>query len=254
MIAPAEKLEIATPERVAMELPLAGVGSRALAYLIDAGAMFVTWVVAYFVLSLIVSDVLGLFQSLSGLAQSLLAIGLFAAQWVYWTACEALWGGRTLGKRAVGIRVSRQDGEAPGVFECAVRNLCRVLDFLPVFYCAGVIAALLGRRHQRLGDLLAGTVLVREEAVDLSRYAPGAEAGPAPSPAARAHAALTPAETELVLAFLDRAPSLEPAARARLTGKMVERFLAHRPPEERARLGASFQLAELDLRRRAQGA
>src|SRR5688572_12160642 len=110
-----------------MELPLAGVGSRAMAYLIDVGAMFVTWVVAYFVLSLVVSDVLGLFQSLSGLAQSLLAVAVFAAQWVYWTACEALWGGRTLGKRAVGIRVARQDGGAPGLWESAVRNLCRVV-------------------------------------------------------------------------------------------------------------------------------
>lgn len=236
-----------------MELPLAGVGSRAMAYLIDVGAMFVTWVVAYFVLSLVVSDVLGLFQSLSGLAQSLLAVAVFAAQWVYWTACETLWGGRTLGKRAVGIRVSRQDGGAPGLWESAVRNLCRVVDFLPVLYCTGVVVALLGRRHQRLGDLLAGTVLVREEAVDLARYAPAA-ASSDPRPAPAVHAALTAAEAELILTFLERAPSLDPAARDRLTGRMVERFLAHRPPEERARMGASFPLAEPDLRRRAQGA
>src|SRR5262249_20849585 len=142
--------------------PLAGIGTRALAYLVDTAAMFAVWVVAYFSLSLLVSDVLGFFQSFSGVAQALLVAGAVFMAWIYWTACEVSFGGQTLGKRALRIRVARADGSAPGLLESAVRNLCRAIDFLPVLYFLGLMTALVSARGQRLGDLLAGTVLVRD--------------------------------------------------------------------------------------------
>jgi len=241
-----DRLDVATPERVALDLPLAGIGTRALAYLVDAAALFAAWVVAYFVLSLLVSDVLGFFQAFSGVAQALLVAGLFLAQWVYWTACEVAFGGKTLGKRALKIRVARADGSAPGVLESAVRNLCRAVDFLPALYFLGLMTALVSGRSQRLGDLLAGTVLVRDAAVALPRYealAPAPQAAPGPP--------LSPRQVELVLSFLERAQGFDPEARRRLGRLMVDRFGAHLPEAERAPLYASPAAAEDFLRRRA---
>jgi len=226
-----DRLDVATPERVSLDLPLAGIGTRALAYLVDAAALFATWVVAYFVLSLLVSDVLGFFQAFSGLAQALLVGGVFLAQWVYWTACEVMFGGKTLGKRALRIRVARSDGSPPGVLESAVRNLCRAIDFLPALYFLGLMTALVGGRSQRLGDLLAGTVLVRDGEVALPRYelpAPDA-AGPP----------LSPRQADLVRAFLERAPHFDPAARHRLGRRILDRFGARLPEADRAALAAA---------------
>jgi uncharacterized RDD family membrane protein YckC len=224
-------LDVATPERVALDLPLAGIGTRALAYLVDAAALFAAWVVAYFALSLLVSDVLGFFQAFSGVARAVLVAGVFFAQWVYWTACEVMFGGKTLGKRALRIRVARLDGSPPGVLESAVRNLCRAVDFLPALYFLGLMTALVGGRSQRLGDLLAGTVLVRDGKVALPRYElPAAEAAGPP---------LSPRQADLVRAFLQRAPTFDPDARRRLGRQILDRFGARLPEADRAALAAA---------------
>jgi uncharacterized RDD family membrane protein YckC len=225
-----ERLDVATPERVALDLPLAGIGTRALAYLVDAAALFSAWVVAYFALSLLVSDVLGFFQGFSGLAQALLVGGAFMAQWVYWTACEVMFGGKTLGKRVLRIRVARSDGSPPGVLESAVRNLCRAVDFLPALYFLGLMTALVSGRSQRLGDLLAGTVLVRDGQVALPRYElpPAGAAGPP----------LSPRQADLVRAFLQRAPGFDPEARRRLGRQIMDRFGARLPEAEQAAVAA----------------
>src|SRR5688572_21665621 len=91
-------LDVATPERVALTLPVAGIGYRCLAWLVDATILFFFWVTAYFVFSVMVSDMLGLFQGLSGIAQTLLAVGIFATQWMYWTLSEVFLHGQTPGK------------------------------------------------------------------------------------------------------------------------------------------------------------
>jgi uncharacterized RDD family membrane protein YckC len=240
----ADALEIATPERVSVDLPLAGIGYRTLAYLIDAGVLFAAWVVLYFVLTLVQTDVLASFQALSGVAQTLMGVGIFAGQWVYWTACEVLWGGRSVGKRALRIRVVRTDGTEVGVLESAVRNLLRAVDFLPAAYAGGVLTVLLTRRHQRLGDLVAGTVLVRDEQVDLDRYAaPARTAGGAPLP----HA-----DVELILGYLERAPSLAVEAREKLAWALVDRFGRGLDEAGRAQIKSSVASAEAYLAGRAR--
>jgi uncharacterized RDD family membrane protein YckC len=228
-----DRLDVATPERVALDLPLAGIGTRALAYLVDAAALFSVWVVAYFLLSLLVSDVLGFFQGFSGLAQALLVGGAFFAQWIYWTACEVAFGGKTLGKRALRIRVARADGSPPGVLESAVRNFCRAIDFLPALYFVGLMTALVSGRSQRLGDLLAGTVLVRDAEVALPRYE-------APAPQNSAGPPLSPRQVDLVRAFLERAPTFDPEARRRLGRRMMDRFGPRLSEAERAALSATL--------------
>ncbi|MGE6763762.1 RDD family protein [Corallococcus interemptor] len=254
--APAPHVDVATPERVALSLPVAGIGYRCLAWLVDASLLFFFWVALYFVVTLLVSDVLGAFQALSGLTQTLLAVGLFATQWLYWTLAEVFFHGQTPGKRALRIRVVREDGSPVGFFESAVRNLCRAVDFLPVLYATGCITMLLDSRHRRLGDLLAGTVLVREEAIDLDKYTQGSapDAPPPPVGDPGVQRPLGAEDVELVLAFLARAPGLEPDVRRRLGARLVDRVGASLTDEERARVLQSQEATEAFLRTRAKAA
>jgi uncharacterized RDD family membrane protein YckC len=242
-------LDVATPERVALSLPVAGIGYRCLAYLVDVFLLFLFWAVAYFTFTLVVEDMLGFIQGLSGLTQTLLVVGLFATQWLYWTSCEVLMGGQTPGKRLIGIRVVRVDGSPVGVLESAVRNLVRVVDFIPGLYALGCLSMLLTRQHRRLGDLLAGTLLVREERFDLDKYTAPAEALAAPTTPGAVR--LTPEDVELILGFLTRAPHLEPAARTRLGTRLVERY-GGLSEAERATVLASAQATESFLRARVQ--
>lgn len=215
---------VATPERVGLSLPVAGIGSRTAAYGVDAALLLFFWISVYFVFSL-AADVLDAVRGLSGLMQTLLVLTLFASHWGYWTVCEVLWNGQSPGKRFVGIRVVRDDGSPVGFFESAVRNLLRVVDFLPALYGVGIVTMLSTRDGRRLGDLAAGTLLIREERFDLDRYTTRPESSAGTGAAANA-VTLSTADTELILAFLERAPGLEPAARSRLAESLVRRFSA----------------------------
>jgi uncharacterized RDD family membrane protein YckC len=221
----AQKLSLATPERALLSLPIAGIGSRTLAYLIDVLILALAWSVAIIAFS-VFAPLIDVWGELSAIARVLALVGVFFAQWGYWTVAEVLWKGQTPGKRLIGIRVVRQDGSPVGVFESAVRNLIRIVDFLPGFYPVGLITMLIDKQNRRLGDLAAGTVLVRVEKVDLSRYAtsvPAASAGP-----------ISAQETEVITDFLARVEVLEPEARARLSGMMAAKFLSHLSEAERA--------------------
>ncbi len=239
-------LAVSGLERVQVSLPVAGVGYRTLAYLIDALLLFLGWTAGYFVLSLLVSDLLGLFQGLSAVVQAVALIALFATQWLYWICCEALWRGQTVGKRLLGIRVVRLDGSPVTAYESAVRNLLRVVDFLPALYGVGVLSMLVTEQHRRLGDLVAGTLLIREERINLERYTVPAAGDIAPVPGG----ALPAAELELLLAFLERAPTLAPGARESLTRAFLDRYAAHLAEPERASAAAHPAQAEALLRAR----
>jgi uncharacterized membrane protein SpoIIM required for sporulation/uncharacterized RDD family membrane protein YckC len=206
---------VATPERVSVELPVAGIGFRALAYGIDLAVLFGSAIVLYFLYTLAGPSALDVFNALSGLERAAGLLLFFATIWGYWTGLEVLWRGQTLGKRLMRIRVVRADGSPVGPFESATRNLLRLIDFLPSCYPVGVITMLVDRRHRRLGDIVAGTILVREEDFDLSRYE-------------RTHTAtaraLPAAELELVSGFLSRMPSLDGDARLKLGRQLCEKF------------------------------
>jgi hypothetical protein len=162
---------------------------------------------------------------------------------------EVFFHGQTVGKRVLGIRVVRMDGSPVGLFESAVRNLCRAVDFLPMLYAAGCISMLLTRQHRRLGDLLAGTLLVREERIDLDKYT--ATSATTAEPLQGATRALTPGEVELVLAFLARAGGLAPQVRQRMGEKLVDR-VGGLSGDERAAVLASPERTEAFLRARAR--
>ena len=157
-----DQLNIDTPEQVELEFAVAGIGSRFVAVLLDhlvqLGILF---------LLLFASAVLfgALANRTSTMGKWLIAIFIatdFLVIWGYFTLCEAFWNGQTLGKRVMKLRVIKDSGRQITFFEALSRNLLRFVDYLPALYLVGVITMLCTKRHQRLGDLAAGTIVVHE--------------------------------------------------------------------------------------------
>jgi uncharacterized RDD family membrane protein YckC len=210
------KVTVTTPERVGVDLPLAGIGFRGMAYLIDAALLLLVAMAIYFVYSFFGPTLQDLYAEMSSLARALGLVLLFLALWGYWTIMEVLWHGQTVGKRLVGIRVVRSDGAPVTAVESALRNLLRLVDFFPACYPVGLITMLVDRQHRRLGDLVAGTVLIREEAFDLSRYEKVVHAP--------AGLALLPEEIELLTGYLSRVDALDADARLRIGRRLARRL------------------------------
>ena len=158
---------IETPENVRLTFRLAGPGTRLGAYLIDLLIRFaVVWGMS------IVIGITAPFLMSSGLSIGLMLLGLFLIEWFYGCVFEGFWSGRTPGKYVMGLRVIKDGGYPISFFDAVLRNLLRAADALPLFYGAGLIAMLATRRMQRLGDVLAGTIVVREQREHLRRELP----------------------------------------------------------------------------------
>jgi uncharacterized RDD family membrane protein YckC len=164
-----DQLSIRTPELVAIEFPLAGIGSRFVALLVDyllqgAAVLVLILVFVLFFAGTAGSRSSGVAAAGTNLSEKwgiAIAIALpFLFQWGYFTLFEAIWHGQTPGKRLMRIRVIQQTGRPIGLFESMGRNLLRAIDMLPTFYVFGVITMFLTKRQQRLGDLVAGTLVV----------------------------------------------------------------------------------------------
>ena len=203
-------------------MPLAGIGSRFIALLVD----YLIWSAALLVLGLLAAFLLPGIEAFSKLsAQWAVAIVIFIIfffNWGYFTLFEAFWNGRTPGKRVARIRVIQRSGRAIGLFESMARNFVRFIDQIPFFYAVGVIAIFVTRQHQRLGDLAAGTLVVRDRALEepawgdagartftAQIFAPNAPA-PAPEPhnayslPATGIARLSPTDLEVLEEFFSR--------------------------------------------------
>jgi uncharacterized RDD family membrane protein YckC len=164
--ADSDQLNIDTPELVSIEMPLAGIGSRFIALLVDyliliPGGLLLDWLFSR------ISDAVGAFSMRSAQwAFGLYTLLTFLIQWGYFTLFEAFWNGRTPGKRVARIRVIQRSGRAIGFIESLARNLVRVVDQFPFIYAVGAIAMFATRQHQRLGDLAAGTLVVRDREIE----------------------------------------------------------------------------------------
>ena len=208
-----DRITIATPEGVAIEMVLAGLGSRFLARLLDS--------VIQLLIIIALAVVLGVTGS-SGIAIAVFVIMVFLVVFAYDVVLETLNNGRTVGKMAAGIRVVGLMGEPVRFVTSSVRNIARIADFLPVFYLVGTISIVATGHDQRLGDLAAGTVVVRD------RF-PGLAQLPAPitvTPAAVATwdvSAVRPDEVQAIRQFLDRRLSLRWPARSYFALDLVNR-------------------------------
>lgn len=193
---------VETPEGVELHLRPAGPVVRGLALLVD---QVVIW--AGLILSL-----LGLVW-LGEAGLGLFAILLFLGQWLYPVLFEVLGSGRTLGKRLLKLRVLRQDGVPVGWGPSLLRNLVRIVDALPFGYTVGLVAVLLTRDFQRVGDLVAGTVVVHDPEPHRPRPLPEVPAVAPPQ-------VLTVEEQACLLAFGERSPALT-SARAEELGDLL---------------------------------
>jgi uncharacterized membrane protein SpoIIM required for sporulation/uncharacterized RDD family membrane protein YckC len=159
------RVEIETPELVTLQFSVAGLGSRGAAALIDG------LIVLVLLAAVSAVGIAALFAFGRGAGPWLLALLLlaqFAVVWGYYVLFEWLRDGQTPGKRWLGLRVVQDGGFSVGFSHAAVRNLLRLVDAQPGFvYAVGMIAALVSRRGKRLGDLVAGTIVVRERTATL---------------------------------------------------------------------------------------
>lgn len=146
---------IRTPENVTFEFELAGTASRALAWGIDVLVMGALILAATQLLT-------PLAAVLGEMASALIYIVAFVVQWWYATILEWWWGGQTIGKRIVGLRALSDRGVRMSFVQATIRNLVRIADLLPALYLTGGLSALLDPHHRRLGDIAAGTIVVRE--------------------------------------------------------------------------------------------
>ena len=167
MTAPeANQIEIQTGDGVTFSLPLAGPVSRFLALAVDWSVVTGgIWVLArgFSFVPRLSEDV----------RSAVLVIAYFGLSIGYPLALEWLWGGRTLGKRVVGLRVADATGLRLTFPQVLVRNLLRSADALPIFYLVGGIAMISGRRMQRLGDVAAGTIVLRTRETPLPQLPHG---------------------------------------------------------------------------------
>src|SRR5579864_9601565 len=140
---------------------LAGIGSRFMAAFLDILIELVVYL-ALFLLTLLWWSSGWLTGNRSIWWQALISLVAFCLNWGYYAVFEAIWQGQTPGKRWAGIRVIKDSGRPINVFEAITRNVMRVLDWLPGMYAAGVCVMLLNKKHRRLGDFVAGTLVVHE--------------------------------------------------------------------------------------------
>lgn len=239
-----------TPESVDLLHTPAGAGSRFAAALIDtliqgaaAGGLLAVGGLTVWLSAEVRAIRVGSFSFMGLLLLLAAAVGL-----LFKLFFELVWRGQTPGKRALGLRVLRADGLPADYVQLTLRNLLRVVDVLPFFYAAGVLAVLLTPRGQRLGDLVAGTIVVRQQAVGLPALPPaGAEGGSASR--LRQHAVrLAEAEMEPVRAFWARRQDLAPAARARLATGLAAALAARMGWPEPVSDPEAFLAALLRLR------
>jgi uncharacterized RDD family membrane protein YckC len=157
-----------TPESVELEFTLAGLGNRGLAALIDYALWSLTVSILLAILSQadwLISLVFGWLGDTEGIElwfTALLILISFVVYVGYYVLFETLWRGQTPGKRFVKIRAIRDDGRPVGLIQATLRSLLRPIDELPPFYL-GAFFIFLGKREKRLGDLLAGTIVIQDE-------------------------------------------------------------------------------------------
>src|SRR5882762_7690278 len=161
-----DELVIETPERVELHYVLANIGNRFLAAGIDHLIQTVAIVIIFLLAGALSSW--QFFSSMNVWTAALTVLAIFAIYWGYFVAFETLWSGQTPGKRIMRLRVVREDGRPVRFFEVFVRNLLRLaIDFQPFpSYAIGVVSIIFSARSKRVGDFVAGTVVVKERATE----------------------------------------------------------------------------------------
>jgi uncharacterized RDD family membrane protein YckC len=217
-----DNLVIDTPEQIPLEFPLAGIGSRFLALAVDTLIQSAAAVVLVSV-AMIIGGATQKIQTRGTWVLAIVLILLFIVHFGYFAIFETVWNGQTPGKRATHLRVIQDSGRPITVYEAVARNLLRIIDSLPGLYGVAIISALLSGKSKRLGDYVAGTVVVHEKPATLETAVRWETAAP---PGSLKHdvSRLAPGEFKLIEAFLLRRNQLSADVRAQTARKILERL------------------------------
>jgi uncharacterized RDD family membrane protein YckC len=229
-----DRLRIATPEGVTVDLVLAGIGSRFAASLVDLVLKALLIAAVWIGLALLLGNDLGL---------ALASILTFLVYFGYDVAFEVLGGGRTPGKRIARLRVLRDDGRPVELLSSCIRNVIRLVEGLPLLYLPAMVSIFVTAHNQRIGDLAARTIVVRDPAkatndAELRRAAAAPPPGPLPDqfaggwamPAGAATprengaldvSAISPEDLAAIRSFLDRRADLPAGPRGDIARRIA---------------------------------
>jgi uncharacterized RDD family membrane protein YckC len=252
---PDETLTIETPEHVELQFALATIGNRFLACAIDHFLQVAAIVGSYALLYQLSAGVRRVGeQALGGVEEgslwvlALATLAVFALVFGYFVFFETIWSGQTPGKRWLKLRVIKDDGRPINFFAALTRNLLRGADLMPMaiifpFYSVGIISVFASARSKRLGDFVAGTVVVKERAAEAPSFDEVFEGEEIDSALRRVAPAcdfrgdvraLEPGEIEVVEAFLRRRYDLADHPRQwlawRIALPLLEKIRPHYDP------------------------
>jgi uncharacterized RDD family membrane protein YckC len=228
---------------VRLQYDVAGIGTRSAAALIDTAiqaivgiALTVLITLAFSLIPFAREAVQGPFLAGVGIGLLILeTVGTFLVVWGYYLFFELAWSGQTPGKRSVGIRVIRQNGYPIRPWDAVVRNLVRIIDGPPFGAALGLLVMLLNAQSRRLGDLAAGTIVIREAKPQILSSLTAADEGRTrqeqstpptdqPSRPAAGLPTLRAQDATLVRDFLVRRHNMETQARASLAHRLAARL------------------------------
>ncbi len=241
-------LDVETPEQIEFSYSIAGIGSRGAAAALDA----IICVISLIVFALVTVFAVGFFglkgksdivPPSAGWIFAAYVIAQFVVLWGYYVLFEGLWDGQTPGKRLMQLRVVRDGGYSVSFEASAVRNLLRVVDAMPIpLYLIGIVAAMLNRSRKRIGDLVAGTIVIKEGRAEskperklLHKQAQTkvsqsrATATSATTQAATLTAQLSDDEYAVLELYMLRRQTLDPDRRRTLAAQLTERFTKYLP-------------------------
>ncbi len=248
-------LDVETPEQIALSYSIAGIGSRGTAAAIDAAISIGT----LFVLALI----LGVAAAYTGLRvgrinpsaawiEAVYVIAVFVVNWGYYVIFEGIWDGQTPGKRIMKLRVVRDGGFSITFGASAIRNLLRVVDAIGL-YLVGIVVALTNSSRKRLGDIVAGTFVVKEEKVGIFGSAPKATRA-TPEHARVLFSRLSDEEYSVLERYMERRTTLEVSHRDAIVAQLAARFAGYLPPSaEMSSRAALVRLYEAERDARGRG-
>jgi uncharacterized RDD family membrane protein YckC len=227
-------LEVRTPESIAFSYDLAGVGSRFLALAIDFTIQIVAVILIFWALVALSGHVrpgsIVLARTdrvIYNLAIAFIVAVVFLIFFGYFIAFETLWNGQTPGKRLLGIRVVRDGGYPVDFMASLIRNLIRVGEMALGFYAISAVVAVLSPLNKRIGDIAAGTIVIRESRME----SPEQMLREVAEPVYAATAYVSGEERSLIRRFLERRHDLVAARRVSLAHQLADRVRPRVPTD-----------------------
>lgn len=243
-------LDVETPEQIALSYSIAGIGSRGAAAAIDTLITFAMLVGMTAVLLIAAGHVDAKTTKAPPSSSWVLAfyfIAQFVVMWGYYVIFEGVWDGQTPGKRIMKLRVVRDGGFSVTFGASAVRNLLRVVDAFGV-YLVAIVVALMNTSRKRLGDIVAGTFVVKEERVQVRSISQQA----IPEQHRAMITRLTDEEYSVLERYVERRSTLDPERRDAIVVQLARRFTNHLPVDAAPR-GSLVRLYESERDARASG-